>query len=133
MKEDQFTTTKEEEVVAKTSMSIQQWMRKGLEEHRPDLLHEMVALFSQALMSADAESLCGAAYRERSEGRQNRRNGFRVPRHDSVPQSVPSVSVMLHRGCRPRGDDPLIREQVLAIHGSSFPGTGHGKALCPDR
>ena len=28
-------------------------------------MREMVALFSQALMSADVESLCGAAYRER--------------------------------------------------------------------
>ena len=46
MKEDQFTTTKEEEVVARTSMSIQEWMRKELEEHWPDLLREMIALFS---------------------------------------------------------------------------------------
>ncbi len=84
--------------MAKTSMSIQQWMRKGLDEHGPDLLREMVALFSQALMSADVESLCGAAYGERSEERTNRRNGYRVRPWDTRVGTIPLQIPKLREG-----------------------------------
>ena len=48
MKEDQFTTTKEEEVVAKTSMSIQEWMRKGSRQpETPQPLLRRPRLFEQ--------------------------------------------------------------------------------------
>jgi putative transposase len=40
----------------------------------PDLLREMVKTFADALMSAEADTLCGAAYGERSEERTNSRN-----------------------------------------------------------
>ncbi len=53
------------------------WLRKQLEGADVDLLHEMVRSFAEALMSAEADVLCGAAYGERSEERVNRRNGYR--------------------------------------------------------
>lgn len=53
------------------------WLRKQLEEADVDLLREMVRAFAETLMSADADSVCGAAYGERSEERVNRRNGYR--------------------------------------------------------
>jgi len=84
--------------VAKTSMSSQQFLRKGLQEHGPDLLREMVALFSQALMSADVESLCGAAYRERSEARTNRRNGYRERAWDTRVGTIPLQIPKLREG-----------------------------------
>lgn len=84
--------------MTKTSMSSQQFLRKGLEEHGPDLLREMVALFSQALMSADVESLCGAAYRERSEGRTNRRNGYRERPWDTRVGTIPLQIPRLREG-----------------------------------
>jgi transposase-like protein len=37
----------------------------------------MVRTFVQALMSAEADAICGAPYGERSEERTNRRNGYR--------------------------------------------------------
>ena len=43
----------------------------------PDLLRAMVKEMAEALMSADAEALCGAGYGERSPERVNRRNGYR--------------------------------------------------------
>ena len=52
-------------------------MRKGFEEHGNDLLREMVAVFAQVLMSADADTVCGAAFGSRSPERVNRRNGYR--------------------------------------------------------
>ncbi len=53
------------------------WLRKQLEEADVDLLREMVRTFIDALMGAEADALCGAAYGERSPERVNRRNGYR--------------------------------------------------------
>jgi len=63
--------------VAKNTMPVSEWMRKGLEEHGGDLLREMVAVFTQILMSTDVDTVCGAAYGSRSPERANRRNGYR--------------------------------------------------------
>ena len=64
--------------VAKTKMPADEWVRKGLAEHGPDLLQEMVAMFTQLLMSADVDAICGASYESRSPERVNRRNGYRT-------------------------------------------------------
>src|SRR3970040_136776 len=53
------------------------WLRKQLAQASPDLLREMVQDFAEALMGAEAEALCGAAYGERSPERVNTRNGYR--------------------------------------------------------
>ena len=51
--------------------------RKQLEGADVDLLREMVKVFAEQLMGADADALCGADYGERSPERVNRRNGYR--------------------------------------------------------
>ena len=51
--------------------------RKQLEGADVDLLREMVKVFAEQLMGADADALCGAGYGERSPERTNRRNGYR--------------------------------------------------------
>lgn len=43
----------------------------------PDLLRGLLPTFIQALMSAEADAVCGADYCQRSQGRTNRRNGYR--------------------------------------------------------
>src|SRR3954451_14727299 len=52
-----------------------------LEEHlaqaSPDLLRQMLTTFVNALLSADADSVCGAPYGLASDDRVNRRNGYR--------------------------------------------------------
>ena len=52
-----------------------------LEEHlaqaSPDLLRELLATFVNALLSAEADAVCGADYGEISPERTNRRNGYR--------------------------------------------------------
>jgi len=53
------------------------WLRKQLEAASPDLLREMVGGFIAALMGAEADAICGAAYREVSPERVNSRNGYR--------------------------------------------------------
>ncbi|WP_231913789.1 IS256 family transposase, partial [Rhodococcus sp. LB1] len=43
----------------------------------PDLLRSLLSTFIDALMGAEADSLCGAGFGERSEDRTNSRNGYR--------------------------------------------------------
>lgn len=43
----------------------------------PDLRREMVRTFVQALMGADADNVCNAAYGKRADERSNSRNGYR--------------------------------------------------------
>jgi putative transposase len=63
--------------VVEHSIDAVAWLRKRLEEESPDLLREMVQGVAEALMSAEADAICGAAYGERSPDRVNTRNGYR--------------------------------------------------------
>src|SRR3954462_10802927 len=76
-------------------MDVSGWLRKQLEETSPDLLRPMVKEFAEALMSADADAVCGAGYRERSSERVNRRNGYRDRDWDtrvgSIELAVPNL------------------------------------------
>lgn len=72
------------------SMDLQSWLRKQVEESDPDLLREIVQAMAEALMSADADTVCNAPYGERSEDRTNRRNG-QVPRTGQQCQKHPST------------------------------------------
>jgi transposase-like protein len=49
----------------------------------PDLLRELVTQSVNALLSADADAVCGAAWGQRSPERINQRNGYRERRWDT--------------------------------------------------
>ena len=66
-----------EETVTNNKMDRLTWLRKTLEEADLDLMREMLRVFAEELMGAEADALCGAAYGERSGERVNRRNGYR--------------------------------------------------------
>ena len=57
------------------TMDVSVWLRNQIESASPDLLRSIVKEFAEALMSADADAVCGAGYGERSPERVNRRNG----------------------------------------------------------
>jgi putative transposase len=79
-----FLAELEREVaVVASTMDLLGWLRKHLEAADTDLLREMVLGFVQALMSAEADVLCGAPLGERSGDRVNRRNGYRPRRLDT--------------------------------------------------
>ena len=63
--------------MVETTMELSSWLRKQLEQASPDLLRAIVQDFAEALMGAEADALCGAAYGERSPERVNKRNGYR--------------------------------------------------------
>jgi putative transposase len=64
-------------------MDLLGWLRKHLEEADSDLLRELVTMFVQALMGAEADAACGAGHGERSPARVNQRNGYRGRRLDT--------------------------------------------------
>jgi putative transposase len=63
--------------VTSNNMDRLAWLRKTLAEGDVDLMREMLKVFAEELMGAEADGVCGAAYGERSEDRVNSRNGYR--------------------------------------------------------
>jgi len=84
--------------VAKDNMDLLGWLRKQLAEAEPDLLREMVKTFAETLMGAEADALCGAAFRERSGERVNRRNGYRERRFDTRAGTIDLALPKLRSG-----------------------------------
>ncbi len=65
-------------MVTPTSMDLGIWLRQQLERASGDLLREMVRTTAQALLSADADRVCGAEDGTVSEARVNSRDGYRM-------------------------------------------------------
>ncbi|WP_104101748.1 IS256 family transposase [Cryobacterium sp. M96] len=53
------------------------FLSEQLEQASPDLMRQMLTTFINALMSAEAEAVCGAEYGQVSADRVNSRNGYR--------------------------------------------------------
>jgi transposase-like protein len=79
-------------------MDVSVWLRKQLQEAHPDLLRAMVKEMAEALMSADADAVCGAGYGERSPERVNRRNGYRERDWDTRVGSIELAVPKLREG-----------------------------------
>src|SRR5215213_10036679 len=62
-------------MTATPSIDLPGWMAEQLSQASPDLLRNMIQTFAEALMSADADAVCGAGYGRRSAERTNTRNG----------------------------------------------------------
>jgi transposase-like protein len=79
-------------------MDAASWLRKQLEDAHPDLLRAMVKEMAEALMSTDADAVCGAGYGERSPERVNRRNGYRERDWDTRVGSIELAVPRLREG-----------------------------------
>jgi putative transposase len=84
--------------VVEHTMDVSGWLRKQLEQASPDLLRAMVQEMAEALMGAEADGLCGAAYGERSPERVNRRNGYRERNWDTRVGSIELAVPKLREG-----------------------------------
>jgi putative transposase len=84
--------------VVEHTMDVSSWLRKQLEDAHPDLLRAMVKEMAEALMSADADGVCGAGYGERSPERVNRRNGYRERDWDTRVGSIELAVPKLREG-----------------------------------
>jgi putative transposase len=73
-----------------------------LEEHlaqaSPDLLRDMLTTFINALLSADADAVCGAEYGTVSAERVNRRNGYRRRDFDTRAGTIDVAIPKLRQG-----------------------------------
>jgi putative transposase len=73
-------------------------LREQLESASPDLLRAMVKTFAEALMSAEADAICGAPYGVRSEDRVNSRNGYRPREWDTRAGTIELAIPKLRQG-----------------------------------
>jgi putative transposase len=64
-------------MTARTSIDPARLLEEQLDSASPDLLRQMLSTFIQALMSAEADAVCGAPYGTSSSERVNVRNGYR--------------------------------------------------------
>src|SRR4029453_4327032 len=82
-------------MTATPSIDLPAWMVEQLSQASPDLLRQMVKTFAEALMSADADAVCGAGYGRRRPDRSNPRNGYRHrgwdPRAGSIDLAIPKL------------------------------------------
>jgi putative transposase len=79
-------------MTTKATMALSELAEKGADS---DLLREMIQYVAQRMMEMDTESLCAAAYGERSPERLNSRNGYRErlweTRAGSVDLKIPKL------------------------------------------
>ena len=64
-------------MTAGPSIDPARFLDEQLAQASPDLMRELLGAFVNALLSAQADAVCGAGYGERSAGRVNSRNGYR--------------------------------------------------------
>ena len=64
-------------MTANTIIDPEVFLHDQLAQASPDLMRELLGTFINALLSAQADSVCGAEYGSRSPDRVNSRNGYR--------------------------------------------------------
>jgi transposase-like protein len=85
-------------MAAGPSIDLSGWLHEQLAQASPDLLRGMVKTFAEALMGAEADAVCGAPYRERSEERTTKRNGYRDRAWDTRTGSIELAIPKLRTG-----------------------------------
>jgi hypothetical protein len=87
-------------VTVPTTIDAGAWLGKFLEasDADTDLPRAMLAAFAEVLMSAQASMQCNAAYGERTDERENSRNGYRVRPWDTRVGTVDLAIPKLRQG-----------------------------------
>src|SRR6201985_223806 len=94
------TSTEDTTMTTKSNISLAELTEKGADA---DLLREMIQFVAQRMMEMDTESLCAAAYGERSADRANSRNGYRERLWETRAGSVDLKIPKLRKGSYFRG------------------------------
>ncbi|MGH3588022.1 MAG: IS256 family transposase [Pseudonocardia sp.] len=85
-------------MAADNSVDPAEWIAEQIGACEPDLLRSMVKTMAEALMSAEADAVCGAGYGQRSDERLNRRNGYRSRDWDTRAGTVELAIPKLRSG-----------------------------------
>src|SRR5512142_949260 len=102
-------------MTASPSIDLTRLLEEQLAAASPDLLRAMLTTFVEALMGAEADAICGAAYGERSPERTNCRNGYRSRDWDTRAGTIELAIPKLRAGSyfpdwlfeRRRAEQPL--------------------------
>jgi transposase-like protein len=82
-------------MTAQSSIDPARFLHEQLAEAFPDLLRQMLSVFIQALMSAEADAICGAPYGTAGPEGVNVRNGYRYrdfdPRAGTLDVAIPKL------------------------------------------
>jgi transposase-like protein len=73
-------------------------LEEQLDQASPDLLRELLGSFINTLLSAEADSVCGAEYGVVSPERTNRRNGYRHRDFDTRTGTIDVAIPKLRQG-----------------------------------
>ncbi len=79
-------------MTARSSIDPQEFLHEHLAQASPDLMRDMLQMFVNALLSGQADNVCGADYGSRVEERTNRRNGYR---HRDLDTRMGTVDVAI--------------------------------------
>lgn len=85
-------------MAASESVNPVDLLREQIEGASPDVLQAMIKTFVQAVMSAEADAICGAGYGQRSDERVNSRNGYRPREWDTRAGTIDLAIPKLRQG-----------------------------------
>jgi putative transposase len=92
--------------VVDPTMDAVEAFRKQLDGAGLGVLRELVKVFAERLMAEEADEICGAPYRERSDDGVNRRNGYRARTVDTrvgtIGLDIPKLREGSYRATRRR-------------------------------
>ncbi len=77
-------------MTAPMSIDPARFLHEQLAQASPDLMRELLSTFIDALLSAEADAVCGAGWGQVSDDRVNRRNGYR---HRDLDTRVGTIDV----------------------------------------
>ena len=106
-------------MTAVPSIDPARFLDEQLSQASPDLMRELLTTFVNALLSAQADAVCGAGYNERSPERVNSRNGYR---HRDLDTRVGTLDVSRGRPPPRQGDG--VGDDLEASRGPRRPGRG---------
>lgn len=85
-------------MTAPSSIDPAQFLHEHLAQASPDLLRQMLTTFVNTLLSAEADTVCGAAYGASSPERVNHRNGYRHRDFDTRAGTIDVAIPKLRQG-----------------------------------
>ena len=84
--------------MVESTMELLDWFRKQVEQADGDVLAEMLHIFAETLMDADASAACNAGFNEKSPDRTNTRNGYRSRTWDTRAGTIDLAVPKLRQG-----------------------------------
>jgi transposase-like protein len=96
--EPQSQPKENNEMTSSHPIDVEKLLADQLAQASPDLLRGLLSTVIHALMSAEADAICGAGYRQRSDERSNSRNGYRPRDFDTRAGTIDVAIPKLRAG-----------------------------------